>query len=35
MNELEKLIMEIISELHAQTALPPELIVEESGMIRM
>jgi hypothetical protein len=27
MKELEKLIMEIVSQLHAPTALPPELIV--------
>jgi hypothetical protein len=35
MKELGKLIMEIVSHLHAPTALPPELILEEAGMIRM
>jgi hypothetical protein len=35
MKELEKLIMEVISQLHAPTALPPVLIGYEARMIRM
>jgi hypothetical protein len=33
MKELEKLIMVIVSQLHAPTALPTELIGQEAGMI--
>jgi hypothetical protein len=35
MKVLEKLIVEIVSQLHAPTALPPELIGEEARMRRM
>jgi hypothetical protein len=35
MKELEKLIMEIVSQLQAPTALPPVLIGKNARMIRM
>jgi hypothetical protein len=35
MKELEKLIMEMVSQLHALTALTPVLIVYEARMIRI
>jgi hypothetical protein len=35
MKEIEKLIIENVSQLHAKTALPPVLYGEEGRMIRM
>jgi hypothetical protein len=35
MKDLEKLIMEMVTELHAPTALPPVLYGYEARMIRM
>jgi hypothetical protein len=35
MKEIEKLILEIVTQLHSPTALPPEVIGEEARMIGM